>query len=125
VAIAHAYIIKQTPILDKKGKPTGEFTREKGDELKKYRQHSALNGDVSLYGVSLARVGLNFYLPQYACSSIVDQIQTGDVFRKFSYYVLNELATVNDKAMQANAQHQIELENKQLLDAGRDEETRR
>lgn len=123
IAVAHAYIIKRTPILDKKGKPTGEFTIER-DELKSYRQHSGLSSDVSLYGVALNRVGLDFVLPQFACSAIIDQVQTGDIFRKFSYYVLNELATVNDKAMQANAQHQIELENRKLIDAGRDEERR-
>lgn len=106
VAIEDAWEIKE----DKNGKIINK------NYLKDLKQHSACVGDVELYGCALNKVGRYFYLPNYASSPMVDQIQTGDVFRKLSHYVQDELAGAVDRAMRSNVQHQIELERQKLID---------
>lgn len=119
VAIEKAELVKKQAIT-KKIKENGKTKTVKEwltttDELPNYVQHSELLGDIKLYGVALNKVGENYYLPQYACSTIIDQIQTGEQFRKLSYYIFNEMATTTGKALQANPQHQMELENQKLI----------
>lgn len=119
VAVEKAELVIKQPIT-KRIKENGKTKTVKEwitttKELPDYVQHSELLGDVKLYGVALNKVGENYYLPQYACSTIIDQIQTGEQFRKLSYYIFNEMATTTGKALQANPQHQMELENQKLI----------
>jgi hypothetical protein len=108
VAIEDAWSIKEKDgkIIEKKYLP----------EMK---QHSRLLGNVDLRGPALNRVGEYFYLPFYASSPMIDQVQTLDVLRKHSHYVLNELGTITDKSLGSNVALQIQLETQKLIDAQR------
>lgn len=105
VAIANAWEI----VEDKNGKEIGRKPRP---ELK---QHSALNGDVELFGCAINRVGRFFYLPSYESSLIVDQIQTVSGGRKLAHYVLDEMAGAVDRAMDSNVARNIALEQQKLI----------
>jgi hypothetical protein len=114
VAVANAWEIKE-----QEGKITEKIHQNGKNGTENLTQHSKLVGNVELFGPALNRVGEYFYLPSYASSPVVDQIQTMDIIRKHSFYVLNAVGVITDKSLDSNVALQIALETKNLLDADR------
>lgn len=106
VAIEDAWSIKENP--------KGEIISK--ELLPELKQHSALVGDVELFGCATNKVGRYFYLPSYASSPQVDKIQMGDVFRLLSHLTQDEMAGAVDRASKSNVEHKFALEKEKWID---------
>jgi hypothetical protein len=106
VAIEDAWSIKENS--------KGEIINK--ELLPDLKQHSALVGDVELFGCATNKVGRYFYLPSYASSPQVDKIQMGDSFRLLSHLTQDEMAGAVDRASKSNVEHKFALEKEKWID---------
>jgi hypothetical protein len=76
---------------------------------------SQLAGDITLYSLNLKQIGGLLFPIHYTYGDKMDIKIKEDVYRTFSFTMMSDLKEISDDSRGINAQHQQDLERKELL----------
>lgn len=79
------------------------------------RDRSQLAGDVTIYSLNLKQIGSMYFPINYTWMDKMDEKIKEDVYRTFNFTLMSDLKEISDKSRGLDAEHQRELERKELF----------